>query len=76
MYSVGFVELASMASAGRAKRCVHSGRAMNCRRGRMRVGRGWGGELEEEERVAGRWRSSGRRRWPRGKPWMESLWFD
>lgn len=61
MYSWLLVEELSMESAERAKRCRQRVWAMNCRSGRMRVGRGAGWVGVEERR-----RRRGRRRWPRG----------
>lgn len=61
MYSWLLVEELSIESAERAKRCRHRVCAMNCKRGRMRVGRGAGWVGVEERRSR-----RGRRRWPRG----------
>lgn len=61
MYSLLLVEELSMESAERAKRCRQRVWAMNCRSGRMRVGRGAGCVGVEERRS-----KRGRRRWPRG----------
>ena len=59
IYSLLADELCSIASAGRPKRCFQSGPWINCKRGRIRIGR-------REARGGSRYKRRGRSRKPRG----------